>query len=73
MKKKFLYWMSLVGIFATSYLISAVIANLFTQDPMIVKWVGRITAVTLTAIANIDIQMDEEKSERERRYKTPLN
>ena len=37
MKKKFLYWMSLVGIFATSYIISAVIANLFTQDPMIVK------------------------------------
>lgn len=73
MKKKFLYWMSLVGIFATSYLISAVIANLFTQDPMIVKWVGRITAVTLTAIANIDMKMDEEKSEHERRYKTPLN
>ena len=73
MKKMFLYWMSLVGSFATSYIISAVIANLFTQDPMIVKWVGRITAVTLTAIANIDIQMDEEKNECERRYKTPRN
>ena len=73
MKKKFLYWMTLVGIFATSYLISAVIANLFTQDPMVIKWVGRITAVTLTAIANIDILVDEEKSEREIRHKTPLN
>ena len=73
MKKKFLYWMTLVGIFATSYIISAVIANLFTQDPMVIKWVGRITAVTLTAIVNIDMKMDEEKSERERRYKTPLN
>ncbi len=73
MKKKFLYWMTLVGIFATSYIISAVIANLFTQDPMVIKWVGRITAVTLTAIANIDILVDEEKSEREIRHKTPLN
>lgn len=73
MKKKFLYWMTLVGIFTTSYLISAVIANLFTQDLMVIKWVGRITAVTLTSIANLDMKMDEEKSERERRYKTPLN
>lgn len=73
MKKKFLYWMTLVGIFATSFIVSAVIANLFTQDPMIVTWVGRIAAVILTAIANIDILMDEEKNERERRHKTHLN
>ena len=73
MKKKFLYWMTLVGIFATSYLISAVIANLFTQDLMVIKWVGRITAVTLTSIANLDMKIEEEKSERERRYKTPIN
>ena len=73
MKKKFLYWMTLVGIFATSYIISAVIANLFTQDLMVIKWVGRITAVTLTSNANRDRKRDEETSARERRYKSPLN